>query len=111
MIPVNWKCEKCERVFVNRYECMVHEESCGVKKKFTCGKCGKTTEYSSDPTGNEWMLDNQCHLLKTGVSVGYGSKLDGCNIEIPLCDDCLFKMVESLTTEAKLKIYESSGEI
>lgn len=66
------------------------------KTVFTCDKCGKETEYT---TKDEYSVDfdfaaNECWEIRLGRA-GYGSGLDGCDVNFDLCDDCLIEFVNT----------------
>lgn len=53
----------------------------GGSKLETCYQCGEKHDY--------------LHLIDLG-HVGYGSMLDGCQVSIPICDECLYNFVMGL---------------
>lgn len=106
-------CERCNGEFNSKYECEEHEKNCGVTKKFVCDKCGKVTEYLKGTPRNadECFLQcniEGCHTINLGRP-GYGSKLDGCDVEFNLCDDCLVELIESFTLEGQANIHNSGS--
>lgn len=63
---------------------------------FVCNKCGKSEGFSKD----DFIKKDCWHSIYVGQG-GYGSKMDGMNIEFALCDDCLYEFTE--TFKIKLK--------
>ena len=96
-------CEKCGEQFLTSKYCSLHEESCKTLNTFICDKCGKVIQwYDSDINAEE--IKNQCHYINLG-RMGYGSDLDGCDVNFRLCDEYLVEFVD--TFEFKDKIYKS----
>lgn len=96
-------CEKCDYEFEDPNECMLHEKECQQERIHTCFKCGKETKYIKDT-----MLENECWSIYLGRA-GYGSGLDGCDVEFDLCDDCLIAFVNSFTKEGQDMVFNSGS--
>ena len=81
--------------------------------KFICSKCGKELEVDDDYLDNGdkysqiWDAE-EFHRFSLPY-VGYGSSFDGCNGEFTLCDDCLYELVNSFTTEGKEKVWNTGA--
>ncbi|MBK5239863.1 hypothetical protein [Clostridium sp.] len=105
----SFNCEKCEMEFNSKEECQEHEKECGLEKSFTCMKCGKILTWKDD---NSWgsFTENECWDFNLGQA-GYGSGLDGCNIHIQVCDDCLREWINSFTFEGQEHIINSGSNI
>jgi len=71
--------------------------------KFICSKCGTDINLENDKYG--YSLD-RCHEIRLG-RVGYGSIFDGCDLNFNLCDDCLYKFIQSFTEKGKNKVMQS----
>ncbi len=92
-MEIIYTCEKCGEKFSSKEECLEHEEFCGNLITFTCDKCGKTIEWK-DNSENAFIYENQCHRIILG-RMGYGSMLDGSDVNFNLCDECLCQYIES----------------
>lgn len=105
-------CEKCDKEFNNEFQCLEHEKQCGVKNKFICYKCDKRIEYT---TNNEYDDNfdfnyNECWILSPNhYRAGYGSKLDGCEFKLNLCDDCLIDFIKTFTYEGQEKVFNTGS--
>lgn len=102
-------CEKCGEDFSNRDKCLDHEKKCNPIVIFKCDKCGKTIKYSKNK--NEYyskQMKNRCWSIDLGRA-GYGSRLDGSDIDFDLCDDCLIEIINSFTPEGIEKIKNSGS--
>lgn len=53
----------------------------------TCNFCGKSA------SNNDIMF---CDITEIEILPGYGSKFDGDEIQIDICDDCLEKLIGSM---------------
>ena len=110
MIKVEeYYCEKCNEEFLSKSECEQHEKDCQSTYIFKCDKCGKEIEYTNDYKNDDiWLYfnSNECHHVELG-SPGYGSKLDSCEIDFNICDDCLHDFVSTFTWEGQEKIFNS----
>jgi hypothetical protein len=73
--------------------------------KFECDKCGKIIEYIPN-NRYDFVEENQCWSFKTGRA-GYGSKLDGSDVNFDLCDDCLYEFIN--TFKYKDRIFNSGS--
>lgn len=76
-------------------------------KFFVCQKCGIHTVWHGCDF-NASHVQNQCHTLQSGRA-GYGSKLDGCEITIMVCDECLVEWIS--TFKLKNEIYNSGSNL
>jgi hypothetical protein len=66
-------------------------------KMFVCDKCGQVITFSE-----------RCHHINLGRP-GYGSGLDGCDVEFNLCDDCLIAFINTFTVEGQEKVHNSGS--
>lgn len=98
-------CDKCEEVFDTEHDCLEHEKECGIEKHFLCDKCGKDYTYTNDPYG--WESEG-FHYFNLGRP-GYGSGLDGCEVQFQICDDCLIGFIHSFTLEGQEKVLNSGS--
>lgn len=71
---------------------------------WVCDRCGKKEHKSIDESD---FIDNTWWEINLGRA-GYGSKLDGCEVKFTLCDDCLFKIFNSLSKQTQKRILDSS---
>jgi len=107
-------CEKCDKEFNSQRECERHEENCQVIHNFLCDKCGKIIKYVLDMDGmngdniNLYWNSEECHHINLGRP-GYGSGLDGCEVDFNLCDDCLRELIDSFTIEGQEKVINSGS--
>lgn len=98
-----YECEKCEEKFDSEYECIEHEKECRVLHNHICDKCGKETNYSLDDNHPEWWKKNEVwSLTPNHYRAGYGSKMDGSEFVIDICDDCLYEFITSSVHEKRL---------
>lgn len=78
-----------------------------------CNNCGKT-EIIDDDMDNEdaFIASNKWHLLGRMYNrhAGYGSKLDGENIVLELCDDCLTHMFRDINSKKEVEVYDKETE-
>lgn len=99
-----YHCEKCNIEFYSEYQCIEHEKECGVLHKHICDKCGKITEYSNDHQSDFWFRKNECWTFQPNhYRAGYGSKLDGSEFVLNVCDDCLFEFITSCVHEERIR--------
>lgn len=98
-------CEKCFEEFDNFDECIEHEESCDKLNIFICDKCGKKIKWRNCDI-DAFIMKNQCHYINLG-RMGYGSGLDGCDVNFKLCDQCLRELI--YTFKFKDNIYNSGS--
>ncbi len=99
-------CEKCEKEFNLPIGCLEHEEHCNTLHTFICDKCGKVMQwYDSDINAEE--IKNQCHYINLG-RLGYGSDLDGCDVNFNLCDECLCQFINTFINKNKI-IYSGTN--
>ncbi len=96
---------KCNKDFNSYEKCIEHENKCNKQNFFICYKCGKTNIWHNNDS-NAFEIENQCHSINLG-RMGYGSKLDGCDVNFNLCDKCLYNLIE--TFKLKDEIYNSGS--
>jgi hypothetical protein len=98
-----YECEKCGESFGYEYQCSEHEKECGVLHEHTCDKCGKETRYSLNDNHSDWHMKNEVWTLSPNhYRAGYGSKMDGSEFVINICDDCLHEFIMSCVHEKRL---------
>lgn len=81
---------------------------------FQCDKCGSEIRYSNERAdgegnnfnGSDLVKKNRCWSIRMGRA-GYGSKLDGSEVNFDICDDCLVDFVR--TFKYKERIYKSGS--
>ncbi len=98
-------CRRCGEYFDEFMDCVNHEKNCGNVSTFKCYKCGKEISWNNNDVG-AIAIENRCHYINLG-RMGYGSELDGCDIEFQLCDDCLVEFINTL--KLKDNIYNSGS--
>lgn len=94
---IKYYCEVCNKEFYDEWECAEHE-AMHTLSKLSCDKCGR--KYPLNKKHN-FILQNMYHEVNLG-NLGYGSKLDGCNVEFILCDDCLYNFVNTFLNKDKI---------
>lgn len=104
---VTYQCEICEHVFTSLTDYEKHESLCDPKESFTCDKCGKKKEWSKN-SDNKYSHLQQCHYIELG-RLGYGSGLDGCDVNFRICDECLIEFIDSFTLEGQEKVLNSGS--
>lgn len=100
-----YHCEKCDLEFNDEEECLEHESSCGKPIINKCDKCGTEEDVGDDEYG--WKSEGWYHI-DLGRP-GYGSGLDGCEVQFSLCDDCLISFIDSFTIEGQEKVINSGS--
>ena|ERR1035437_5012945 len=89
-------CDKCGRDdFETKKECLIHENSCVPVTFKICHKCGKAASWDFTDDEVDIVKSNQWYNINLG-QMGYGSKLDGNDVNFVLCDDCLSGLIDSL---------------
>jgi hypothetical protein len=96
-------CEKCDLEFDIEIDCQEHEEHCGKSNIIKCSKCGNEEDIADDEHG--WKSEGWYHI-DLGRP-GYGSGLDGSDVEFTLCDDCLIGFIQTFTPEGQEKVFNS----
>lgn len=104
-MKIKWYCEKCNSEFDHKQECIQHEEKCNPVVTHVCSKCGKTESYGSEDE-DAWLKDEGWHKISLG-RMGYGSSLDGSDVNFELCDECLCDYIS--TFAHKEDIYNSGS--
>ncbi|KAF6565365.1 hypothetical protein G9G63_09405 [Paenibacillus sp. EKM202P] len=106
-INQQFQCEKCEEIFTDEGICATHEVNCCTEETRWCYKCGKTETWN---VKDDWAFTNQeqWHTVNLG-RMGYGSSLDGCDVEFTICDDCLCGIVDTFEIEGQEKVYNSGS--
>jgi len=61
--------------------------------KHKCSKCGKTEDYD-DNYEFASVIESGWHKIELG-RMGYGSIMDGSDINFEYCDDCLYDEIMS----------------
>jgi hypothetical protein len=98
-----WQCEKCDEKFSSKEHCLEHEQECKLLCIHTCDKCGKVTEYIKINKYDSDYVENKCWTFTPNhYRAGYGSKLDGSEFVLHLCDDCLYEFVSSCVHEERI---------
>jgi hypothetical protein len=100
-----YKCEICDESFDDRDECMNHEELCNPTTTYTCNKCGKTETWGNKDE-EAWIYLETWHNIHLG-RMGYGSGLDGSDVNFELCDNCLCEFIRTFIH--KESIYNSGS--
>lgn len=100
-----WVCEKCGEEFEDKQECLDHEKNCNPIEIHTCAKCGKQESWGINEDVYGYLREGW-HHINLG-RMGYGSSLDGCDVEFELCDQCLNDVIE--TFKHKENIYNSGS--
>jgi hypothetical protein len=100
-------CEYCNREFNDLEQCIKHEENCNPIVTMTCYKCGKQDSWGKrdDPHSHH---SESWHQIRLG-RMGYGSNLDGSDINFTLCDKCLCNLVDSFTEWGKESVHNSGS--
>jgi len=86
-------CEKCKMSFPTKEKCLEHERNCCTTVEHYCAKTGKR-EIIDLRKDDAWAKENQWHKVRLGV-MGYGSVMDGYNIEFELSDKALYEFIQS----------------
>lgn len=94
-----WICETCEQIFDNELDCSIHEKGCNKIITHICDKCEKIESYNIK--NKPLWVDERWHEINLG-RMGYGSRLDGCDVDFILCDDCLVDFIDSFTNKDKI---------
>lgn len=89
----SYTCEKCETSFSSRNECLRHEAECGKTINLVCPKCGKEHTYNTKDN-DAWIIENEWHEINLG-RIGYGSLMDGSDINFRICDKCFYDFIVS----------------
>lgn len=98
-----YSCEKCEKEYKYKFECEEHERECGVMHSHFCDKCGKETKYSKDRDYDHGYVESSLWTLTPNHHrAGYGSRMDGSEFVIDICDDCLYDFVHSCKNVERL---------
>lgn len=100
-------CEQCNESFDNEHHAKVHEENCSLLNTFKCDKCSEEVDLSDDQYG---FIENSCHQLDLG-RMGYGSGLDGSEVQLNICDNCLIDLVDTFHIEARERIHNSGSNV
>ncbi|MNH75637.1 hypothetical protein D3C73_278870 [compost metagenome] len=100
-------CETCDMRFPSSEECEEHEVLYSTLETRWYYKCGKNEEWDSNDDwafahNKGWHHIDLCRL-------GYGSSLDGCEVNFMICDDCLLDIVKSFTVEGQEKVINSGS--
>lgn len=107
-MKIVYACDNCGESFDLEEDCVEHEIGCKTFFHKECFKCGKTEEIEAkDDYETEHLLEGW-HLLDLGRQ-GYGSNLDGCDVDFELCDECLIMFVKSFPIEYQEKIFNSGS--
>ncbi len=85
-----WVCEVCGEFFNSQEECLTHEMICGMDFIHKCAKCGKQDTVNRD----DLMANEGWHSIDLG-RMGYGSGLDGCDVNFEVCDSCFCEWVDN----------------
>lgn len=86
-------CEVCGEEFNTSQQCTRHEKNCNPLSEHYCYKCGKKESWKIKDQ-DAWVKEEAWHRFNNGRA-GYGSRLDGSDIEFELCDNCLYHYVNS----------------
>lgn len=80
------------------------------KTIFICDKCAKEIEYTTkDECSDDFdFAANECWEIRLGRA-GYGSRLDGSEVNFDLCDDCLVDFVNTFYKEGKERVHNSGS--
>jgi len=81
---INYACCFCERIYPDRKsakKCFNDHK----KIKFKCFLCSKNLKYDTDVSGFWFIKDG----VEFQIHAGYGSKWDGKNIKLCICDECI----------------------
>jgi hypothetical protein len=100
-----WICEKCGAEFSNEQECIQHELQCDQEVIHICSKCGKEESWKMNDDEFGFRQEGW-HEIYLG-RMGYGSGLDGSDVNFELCDKCLCEFIN--TFEHKNDIYNSGS--
>lgn len=100
-----WICEKCGEEFDNEQYCLQHERNCNPVVIHTCAKCGKQESWGINEDIYRYEQESW-HPINLG-KMGYGSGLDGCDVDFELCDNCLCEIID--TFKHKENIYNSGS--
>lgn len=101
IIKSKFICEECELDFEHAKDCIEHEKDCGRMKSFTCECCGEARHWSPRDFSENIFNENISHSIDMG-EMSYGSKLDGEDIRVKICDECLCEWLETF----KIKTWE-----
>jgi hypothetical protein len=82
----------------------------GEIKTFCCSKCRKETKYVDDFETDAWLhvAKSSCWHIYLGRA-GYGSGLDGSDVNFGLCDDCLIEFINTFPEESQNEIRHSGS--
>jgi hypothetical protein len=104
---ITYVCGYCETEFNTENECLEHEKICNLEVSYTCDKCGKSESWKTNDD-NAWIKSDEWHDINLGRA-GYGSSLDGCEVNFTICDDCLTEYIKSFTLEGQEKVFNSGS--
>jgi hypothetical protein len=101
---IMYQCEKCDDKFNSEDYCLEHEKECKLLYTHLCDKCGKNTEYAKESKYSESYIEESLWTFTPNhYRAGYGSRLDGSEFILNLCDDCLCEFVASCVHEKRIK--------
>lgn len=68
---------------------------------FTCNKCGNRL--------NEWDVQENFSIYTV---LGYGTKFDGCELELDLCCECMNELIDScaISPIVEPRYYSEGGD-
>jgi len=104
-MKTKWLCEKCDEEFYNEQECIQHELECDPFEYHFCYKCGKNESWTKSNDGQGHKKESW-HKIWLG-RMGWGSSLDGCDVNFELCDECLCEFIKGF--KHKEYIYDSGS--
>jgi hypothetical protein len=99
-MKVIWQCEKCKEEFYDKQECINHEKKCNYEEIHICARCGKEELLKCEYLQESW------HQINLG-RMGYGSALDGNDVDFEICDNCLCEIIDEF--KYKEDIYNSGS--
>jgi hypothetical protein len=99
-----WQCEKCDEKFIHEEQCLEHEQECKLEVEHNCDKCGKVTIYVKNNSWDVSHIEESCWTFTPNhYRAGYGSRLDGSEFVLNLCDDCLYDFIVGCAHEERIR--------
>lgn len=105
ILKTKYFCETCGEEFNTEKGCIRHEKECDPIEYHTCTKCGESKSWTKRNDGQGHYIEGW-HKIYLGRQ-GYGSNLDGSDVNFELCDQCLCEYIETFIH--KEDIYNSGS--